>query len=90
MRQAVGTMNKATECSYKIVECVALKGKPFTDGEYIKETFLSRAEIFFGDLQNNKVIFSRIREIPVSVRSIERRITDLVENITTKQTIALK
>ena len=35
-----GILSQATECSYKKAECMALKGKPFTDGEYIKETFL--------------------------------------------------
>ena len=82
--QAVGSKNKATECSYKIAQCVALKGKPFTDGEYIKETFLKSAEILFGDLPNKEIIVSRITAIPVSARSVERRITDLAENVTTK------
>ena len=90
MSQAVGSKNKATECSYKIAQCDALKGKPFTDGEYIKETFLKSAEILFGDLPNKEIIVSRITAIPVSARSVERRITDLAENVTTKQIIGLK
>ena len=77
LSQAFGMKSKATECSYKIAQCVALKGKPFTDGEYIKETFLSSAEVLFRDLQNKDIILSRIREIPVSARSVERRISDL-------------
>jgi hypothetical protein len=60
---------------------VGSKGKPFTDGEYIKETFLSSAEILFSDLPNKETILSRIREIPAPARSIERRITDMAENI---------
>jgi hypothetical protein len=90
LSKAVGMKIKATECSYKIAECIALKGKPFTDGEYIKETFLSSAEILFGDLPNKEIIFTRIREIPISARSVERRITDLAENVTTKQISGLK
>ena len=90
LSQAVGSRNKATECSYKIAQCVALKGKSFTDGKYIKETFFKSAEILFGDLPNKEVIVSRITAIPVSVRSVERRITDLAENVTTKQIIGLK
>jgi len=44
--QVIGTKYKATECSYKIAQCVASKAKTFTDGEFVKETFLSSAEIF--------------------------------------------
>jgi hypothetical protein len=89
LSQAVGTKNKATECSYKIAQCVALKGKPFTDGEYIKEIFVSSAEILFSDLPNKESIMSRIKEIPVSARSIERRISDLAEHVTVRQTNGL-
>jgi predicted transcriptional regulator YheO len=63
---------------------VGSKGKPCTDGEYIMETFLSTAEILFNDLPNKETILSRIREIPASERSIERRITDMAENVTVK------
>ena len=90
LSQGVGSKNKATECSYKIAQCVALKGKFFTDGEYIKETFLKSDEILFGDLPNKEIIVSLITAIPVSARSVERRITDLAENVTTKQITGLK
>ena len=39
-------------CRYKIVHCVALKGKPFTDIEFIKETFSSSVDIIFNDMSN--------------------------------------
>jgi len=83
--QEIGTKYKATECSYKIAQCVASKAKPFTDGEFVKEIFLSSAEIL-SDLPNKETILSRIREIPPSPRSVERRICDMAENITVKQT----
>jgi CDGSH-type Zn-finger protein len=88
--KVIGTKNKATECSYKIAQCVASKGKPFTDGEFVKETFLSSAEILFIDLPNKETILSRIREIPASVRSIERHITEMAENVTVIQTTGLQ
>ena len=82
--QVIGTKYKATECSYKIAQCVASKAKPLTDGKFVKETFLSSAEILFSDLPNKERILSRIREKPASPRSIERRITDMAENVTIK------
>ena len=77
--------NKATQCKYDIAQCVALKSKPFIYGEYIKETSLSSAGIVFSDLTNKEIILYQIREIPASVRSVERRISGLAENATTKQ-----
>jgi len=88
--QVIGTKYKATECSYKIAQCVASKAKPFTDGEFVKETFLSSAEILFSDLPNKETILTRIREIQASPRSIERPITDMTENVTVKQTNGLQ
>ena len=55
-----------------------------------KKLFLKSAEILFGDLPNKEIIVSRITAIPVSARSVERRITDLAKNVTTKQIIGLK
>ena len=88
--QVIGTNYKATECSYKIAQYVPLKAKPFTDGEIVKETFLSSAEILFSDLPNKETILSRIGEILASPRSIKRRITDMAENVTVKQTTGLQ
>ncbi|GFT52130.1 hypothetical protein TNCV_4505021 [Trichonephila clavipes] len=55
------------------------KGTPFTDGEYIKDTFLKSAEILFIDLPNLQTILSRIQEIPASA-----------ENVTAKQNSGLQ
>ena len=74
----------------QIAQCVASKAKPFTDGEFAKETFLSSAEILFSDLPNKETILSRIQEISASPRSIERRTTDMAENITVKQITGLQ
>ena len=88
--QVIGTKYKAKECSYKIAQCVASKDKPFTDGEFFKETFLSSAEILFSDLPNKETILSSIREILAFPRSIERCITDMAENVMVKQTTGLQ
>ena len=54
---------------YKIAQCVVAKGKPFTDGEFVKGMFLSSAEILFSDIPNKETILSQIREISASARS---------------------
>lgn len=61
----------ATEASYHIANCIAKRGKPFTDGEYIKEAFICSSDVLFYGLPNKKTIKSRIKDIPISARSVE-------------------
>ena len=86
----ISGVNRTTESSYKSAECIAQHGKPFTDGVFIKEAFLSCADVLFNDLPNKSTIILRIQDMPVSVRTIERRITDTAKDVNKQQTIALK
>uniref|UniRef100_UPI00358E5645 general transcription factor II-I repeat domain-containing protein 2-like n=1 Tax=Myxine glutinosa TaxID=7769 RepID=UPI00358E5645 len=80
----------ATEASYCIVHCIVKRGKPFTDGEYIKEAFLCGSEVLFEGLPNKETIKSRIKDIPMSARSVERRIKEMAENVSAQQIAGLK
>lgn len=71
--------NYATKASYHFAHCIAKCGKPFTDGEYIKEAFLSSSDALFDGLPDKETIKSRIKDIPMSTRSVERRIEDMAE-----------
>ena len=82
--------NRTTKSSYKTAECIAQNGKLFTDGVFIKEAFLSCVDILLDDLPNKSSIISRIQDMPVSARTIERRITDIAKDVNKQQTIALK
>ena len=82
--------NHATEASYRIAHCIAKHGKPFTDGEYIKEAFLSCSDVLFENLPNKETIKSRIKDIPTSARSVQRRVDEMAENVRDQQTAGLK
>ena len=69
---------------------VAKNEKPFTDGVLVKEAFLNFAEMLFGDLPNKCTIISRIKDMHISPRTVERRITDMATDVTEQQTVALK
>lgn len=73
--------NNDTEASYQIANCIAKRGKPFTDGEYIKDAFLSCSEVLFDGLPNKETIMSRIKDIPMSARTVQRRIEEMAENV---------
>ena len=76
--------------SYKVAEGIAKYGKPFTDGVFVKVAFLSCAEVLFDDLPNKCTIISRIKDMPVSPRTVERHITNMSTDVTKQQTVALK
>ena len=78
-----------TEASYKLALCIAKHGKPFTDGDFIKAAFLECSEVLFDGITNKHVIISRIKDMPVSARTVERRISEMADNVTQQQTVAL-
>ena len=73
-----------------IAECIAKRKKPFTNGDYIKEVFVNCSEVLFEDLPNKKVILSRIKNLPVSARTVERRVEDMAANVKIQQAVALQ
>ena len=63
--------NTITEASYKLALCIAKHGKPFTDGDFVKAAFLECSEVLFEDISNKHTIISRIKDMPVSARTLE-------------------
>lgn len=76
--------------SYQIAHCIVKQGKPFTDGEYIKDAFLSSADVLFDGLPNKETVKSRNKDIPVSARTVQQRIEVMAENVSEQQTAGLK
>ena len=76
--------------SYKVAEVIAKHEKPFTNGMFVKEAFPSYAEVLFDDLPNKCTIIFRIKDMPVSPRTEERRNTNMSADVTEQQTVALK
>ena len=57
---------------------------------FVKEAFLSYAEVLFDDLPKKCAIISRIKDMPVSPWTVEGRITDMATDVTRQPTVALK
>ena len=59
---------------------------------FVKEAFVNCAEVLFDDLPNKRIIILRIKDMPISPRTIERRthIMDMATDVTEQQTVALK
>ena len=65
-KKVISGANQTTESSYKAAECIAQHRKPFTDGVFIKEAFLSYTDVLFDDLCNKSTIILRIQDMSVS------------------------
>ena len=57
---------------------------------FVKEAFLNCAEVLFANLPNKCTIISRIKDMHISPRTVQRRIMDLATDVTEQQTVALK
>ena len=86
----IQSTNRTIKGSYKIAEVIAKNGKPFTDGVFVEEAFLNCSEVLFDDLPNRCTIISKIKDMPISPRRVERRITDMATDVTEQQTVVLK
>ena len=87
-KKVISGANQTIESCYKVAECIGQHGKPFTDRVFINEAFLNCADVLFDDLPNESTIISRIQDMPVSARLIQRHITDIAKDANNQQTIA--
>ena len=89
-KKVIRSTNRTIEGSYKVAEVIAKNGKSFIDGVFVKEVFLNCAEVLFDDLPNKCTMISRIKDMPISLRTVERRITNMSTDVTEQQTVAIK
>ncbi|XP_067127928.1 zinc finger BED domain-containing protein 5-like [Centruroides vittatus] len=61
---------------------IAKKGKPFTDGEYVKDCFIRASEELFRDFKNKPEILKKIKELPLSAKTVQDRIAKMSSNVT--------
>ena len=55
---------------------------------FVKEAFVNCAELCCADLPNKCIIISRIKDMPISPRTVERRIVDMATDVPEQQTVA--
>ncbi|GFV12323.1 SCAN domain-containing protein 3 [Trichonephila clavipes] len=76
--------------SFVFSQEIAKRGKPYTDGEYIKNSFINASEELFQDFKNKADILKRIKELPLSAKTIKDRTIKMCSNITTQHIEDLK
>uniref|UniRef100_A0A8C1QSJ5 DUF4371 domain-containing protein n=1 Tax=Cyprinus carpio TaxID=7962 RepID=A0A8C1QSJ5_CYPCA len=70
-----------TLAMFKISWLLAKHGKPFSDGELVKNCFLE-SQFLFDDLSNKSEIICRIKSLQLSNDTVTRQIYEMSENLT--------
>ncbi|GFS73940.1 uncharacterized protein TNCV_108351 [Trichonephila clavipes] len=71
--------------SYSAANAITRHGKPFQEGEFLKEAWLACAPSLFDDFDNKDKIIQRIKDVPLSRNTMKDRILKLAENVTDQQ-----
>lgn len=79
-----------TEGSFHIAHCIAKYGKPFTDGEFIKEAFLCNLDGLFDGLPNKDTHRATLQNISVPAGTVELRTQEMGDTVIAQQTDDLK
>ncbi|XP_074028528.1 general transcription factor II-I repeat domain-containing protein 2A-like [Leptinotarsa decemlineata] len=77
--------NNVNLASLAISLQIAQRGKPFTDGEYVKDCFIRGAEELFRDFKNKTEIMKKIKDMPLSAKTVQDRTSKMSSNITHMQ-----
>ncbi|GFU02084.1 uncharacterized protein TNCV_837271 [Trichonephila clavipes] len=71
--------------SYSAANAIAWHGKPFQEGEFLKEAWLACAPSLFDDFDNKDKIIQHIKDVPLSRNTMKDRILKLAENVKNQQ-----
>ncbi len=74
--------NDTTTASFVVSHEIAKHGKPLTDGEYIKDCFINAAMHLFRELKNKDEIILKIKNVPLSAKTMRDRALKLAQDIT--------
>lgn len=77
--------NSTTYACFVATREIVRHGKPFTDGKYMKESFIKISQHLFADFKNKTDIVQKIREMPLSAKTVKDRAIKMAENITKQQ-----
>ncbi|GBM19510.1 General transcription factor II-I repeat domain-containing protein 2A [Araneus ventricosus] len=77
--------NNVNLASFAVSLEIAKRGKPFTDGEYVKDCFIRASEELFRDFKNKAEIMKKIKDLPLSAKSIQDRTAKMSSNVTHMQ-----
>ncbi|KAL4149839.1 hypothetical protein QTP88_003695 [Uroleucon formosanum] len=66
--------------SFDVAKSIAIRGKPFSDGDFIKMSWLDCADNLFQDFDNKDAIIQRIKDLSISRNTIKERILNITSS----------
>ena len=81
----MNSSTSSTSASFIAAREIACHGKPFTDGEYLKETFIKISEHLFSDFKDKNKIIQKIKDMPLSAKTVKDRTIRMAANISSQQ-----
>ncbi|GBN37411.1 hypothetical protein AVEN_86856-1 [Araneus ventricosus] len=77
--------NNVNLASFAVSLEIAERGKPFTDGEYVKDCFIRASEELFRDFKNEAEIREKIKHLSLSAKTVQDRTAKMSPNVTHMQ-----
>ena len=82
----IASPNSTTAASFVATREIIKRGKPFTDGDYMKSpSFIKISEHLFSDFKNKTEIIQKIKDMPLSAKTVKERAIKMAGNITNQQ-----
>ncbi|GBM95378.1 hypothetical protein AVEN_250029-1 [Araneus ventricosus] len=75
------SFNNVNLASFAVSLEIAKRGKPFTDGEYVKDCFIRASEELFRDSKNIAEIMKKIKDLPLSAKTVQDRTAKMSSNV---------
>ncbi|GFW23959.1 uncharacterized protein TNCV_4950051 [Trichonephila clavipes] len=85
MFKYVSKNGHTSAASFSAANAIARHGKPFKEGEFLMEAWLSCAPSLFDDFDNKDKIIQCIKDVPLSRNTMKDRILKLAKNVTDQQ-----
>ncbi|GBN72914.1 hypothetical protein AVEN_88547-1 [Araneus ventricosus] len=61
---------------------IAKRGKPFTDGEYVKDCFIRASKELCRDFKIKAEIMKKVKDLPLSAKKVQDRTSKMSSNVT--------
>ena len=81
----IASPNSTTAASFVATREIIKRGKPFTDGDYMKDSFIKISEHLFSDFKNKTEIIQKIKDMPLSAKTVKERAIKMAGDITNQQ-----
>ena len=85
LKKWIASPNSTTSASFVAAREIIKCGKPFIDGEYMKDSFIQISECLFSDFKNKTEIIQKIKDMPLSANTVKERAIKMANNIIDQQ-----